>query len=100
MPPQSVAMPPCIKQFVGVIDSVHDEISPDNIGERKLTAARRERVTPMVFVLDSNKTPLDMCHPARARKLLRERKAAIYRKEPFTIILKQKIENPPSKAIV
>ena len=51
----------------------------------------------MVFVLDTDKTPLDMCHPARARKLLREGKAAIYRKEPFTIILKRKVEDPPQK---
>lgn len=97
MPPQSVAMPSCIKQFVGVIDSVHDTTSPDNIGERNMTAERRERVTPMVFVLDSDKTPLDMCHPARARKLLREGKAAIYRKAPFTIILKRKVAEPPKQ---
>ena len=49
----------------------------------------------MVFVLDANKTPLDMCHPAKARKLLREGKAAVYRKAPFTIILKRTVEDPP-----
>lgn len=43
----------------------------------------------MIFVIDSNKKPLDMCHPAKARKLLRDGRAAIYRKEPFTIILKK-----------
>lgn len=41
----------------------------------------------MVFVIDTCKKPLDMCHPAKARKLLRNGKAKIYRKEPFTIIL-------------
>lgn len=97
MPPQSVAMPSCIKQFVGVIDSVHDETSPDNIGERNMTAERRERVTSVVFVLDSDKMPLDMCHPAKARKLLREGRAAIYRKEPFTIILKQRVVDHPKR---
>jgi len=97
MPPQFVAMPSCIKQFVGVIDSVHDTTSPDNIGERNMTAERRERVIPMVFVLDSNKTPLDMCHPARARKLLREGRAAIYRRAPFTIILKKEVDEPPTQ---
>ena len=51
----------------------------------------------MVFVLDSDKTPLDMCHPAKARKLLRERKAAVYRKAPFTIILKKKVEESPKQ---
>jgi len=47
----------------------------------------------MVFVIDRNKKPLDMCHPAKARKLLKEGKAAVYRRYPFTIILKRKAEN-------
>lgn len=51
----------------------------------------------MVFVIDCNKKPLDMCHPAKARKLLRSSKAAIYRKEPFTIILKKEVENDVKK---
>ena len=37
-----------------------------------------------------------MCHPAKARKLLRDGKAAIYRKEPFTIIL-TKIADKPAR---
>ena len=45
----------------------------------------------MVFVIDANKKPLDMCHPAKARKLLRDGRAAVYRKEPFTIILKKEV---------
>ena len=52
----------------------------------------------MIFVLDANKQPLDMCHPAKARKLLKEGKAAIYRKEPFTIILKKSVGQPPEKS--
>ena len=51
----------------------------------------------MVFVIDADKKPLDMCHPAKARKLLRGGKAAIYRKEPFTIILKKEAEEPAHK---
>ena len=47
-----------------------------------------------VFVLDTNKTPLAPCHEAKARKLLDGGKAAIYRKFPFTIILKYAVENP------
>jgi 5-methylcytosine-specific restriction endonuclease McrA len=43
-----------------------------------------------VFVLDSKKKPLMPCHPARARKLLRKGKAAVYRRVPFTIILKHR----------
>ena len=47
-----------------------------------------------VFVLDSEKKPLDPSHPSVARKLLRKKKAAVYRRYPFTIILKRAIDNP------
>jgi len=47
-----------------------------------------------VFVIDRNKTRLTPCHPARARKLLKSKKAAVYRMRPFTIILKRVVENP------
>jgi len=40
-----------------------------------------------VLVLSSNKTPLMPCHSARARELLKNKKAAVYRRFPFTIIL-------------
>ena len=42
-----------------------------------------------VFVLDTDKRPLTPCRPARARQLLSEGKAAVFRRYPFTIILKQ-----------
>lgn len=41
-----------------------------------------------VFVLDTDKAPLMPCRPSRARRLLRDRKAAVYRMQPFTIILR------------
>lgn len=44
-----------------------------------------------VFVLDREGRPLDPCHPARARQLLRLGRAAIFRREPFTIILKDRM---------
>ena len=40
------------------------------------------------FVLDTNKRSLDPVHPAVARKLLSNGKAAVFRRYPFTIILK------------
>ncbi|HEX2622098.1 MAG TPA: RNA-guided endonuclease IscB, partial [Phototrophicaceae bacterium] len=43
-----------------------------------------------VLVLNSNKQPLMPCHPARARELLKGGKAAVYRRYPFTIILKER----------
>ena len=47
-----------------------------------------------VFVLNQNKQPLDPCQPARARLLLSQGKAKVYRRYPFTIILTEVIENP------
>lgn len=44
-----------------------------------------------VFVLDSDKKPLAPTSPARARQLLSNGKAAVYRRFPFTIILKRSI---------
>lgn len=42
-----------------------------------------------VFVLDTEKRPLDPIHPAAARKLMSTGKAAIFRQYPFTLILKE-----------
>jgi len=47
-----------------------------------------------VFVLNDDKTPLMPCKPARARLLLKQGRAAVFRKQPFTIIMKEQIENP------
>lgn len=41
-----------------------------------------------VFVLDTNKQPLNPIPPGQARRLLNQGKAAVYRRYPFTIILK------------
>ena len=43
----------------------------------------------MVFVLNKNKKPLNPCHPAKARKLLKQGKAVVHKKYPFTIRLKE-----------
>lgn len=50
-----------------------------------------------VLVVDTNKKPLNPTHPARARKLLKAGKAAVYRRYPFTIILKKEVEDNESK---
>lgn len=44
----------------------------------------------MVFVLSHDGVPLDPCHAARARKLLKAGRAAIWRRFPFTIRLKER----------
>ena len=48
----------------------------------------------LVFVLDAHKQPLAPYSPRRAKLLLRNSKAAIFRRIPFTIILKRAVENP------
>ncbi|NEP50822.1 MAG: HNH endonuclease [Moorea sp. SIO3C2] len=43
-----------------------------------------------VFVLDKNRKPLDPCKPARARILLKQGKARVIKRYPFTIIIQEK----------
>ena len=45
-----------------------------------------------VAVLDTEKQVLAPCHPAVARRLLKQGKAAVFKRYPFTIILKRSIE--------
>jgi 5-methylcytosine-specific restriction endonuclease McrA len=47
-----------------------------------------------VFVLDSHKRPLSPIRPGMARKLLTTGKAAVFKRYPFTIILKVEITAP------
>lgn len=42
-----------------------------------------------IFVLDANKKPLTPCKPSTARKLLNAGKAAVFKRFPFTIVLKK-----------
>ncbi|MGB3510695.1 MAG: RNA-guided endonuclease IscB [Microcoleaceae cyanobacterium] len=48
-----------------------------------------------VFVLDTTKKPLNPVHPGQARRLLKEGKAAVFRRYPFTIILKEEVTETP-----
>ena len=52
-----------------------------------------------VFVLDTKKRPLDPINPAQARQLLRNKKAAIFRQFPFTIILKKSCPDSPVSSL-
>ena len=47
-----------------------------------------------VAVIDQNKNTLAPTSPARSRLLLKKGRAAVFRRFPFTIILKREIENP------
>ncbi len=45
-----------------------------------------------VFVIDTNRKPCNPVHPAQARLLLTQKKAAVLRRYPFTIILYEESE--------
>lgn len=48
-----------------------------------------------VFVLDTQKRPLNLIRPGMARKLLTTGKAAVFKRYPFTIILKVEVTATP-----
>src|SRR5450631_313852 len=52
-----------------------------------------------VFVLDTNKHPVDPVHPGYARQLLTQVKAAVLKRYPFTIILKVEVQEPPREPL-
>ena len=52
-----------------------------------------------IFVIDSEKRPLEPIHPAQARQLLRNKKAAVFRRFPFTLILKESRPESPVSPI-
>src|SRR5258707_14143281 len=52
-----------------------------------------------VLLLDTTKQPLDPVHPGRARLLLKAGKAAVYRRYPFTLILKRQVDSPTVSAL-
>lgn len=52
-----------------------------------------------VLVLDTNKRPLDPIHPSTARLLLNQQKAAVFRRQPFTIIFKEAKPDTPTEPI-
>ncbi|GHO64529.1 hypothetical protein KSC_034210 [Ktedonobacter sp. SOSP1-52] len=52
-----------------------------------------------VFVMDSSHQPLDPVHPGQARRFLKQGKAAVWRRFPFTIILKQEAKQPQTEPL-
>jgi RRXRR protein len=52
-----------------------------------------------VFLLDTCKRPLDPVHPAWARKLLSTGQAAVFRRYPFTLILKKEVREPVTQPL-
>lgn len=83
--------------------SVANMTSLYNFAEVTITGITPEGVfmtMNSVFVLDTTKKPLTPCSPARARALLRDGKAAVWRAVPFTIILKVAMPDAIVKPII
>lgn len=49
-----------------------------------------------VFVLDTRRQPGDPVHPGRARLLLRSGQAAVFQRDPFTILLHRAVDQAPA----
>jgi hypothetical protein len=58
---------------------------------------KQENFKLKVFVIDTNKNSQEPIHPAEARLLLNEQKAAVYKKYPFTIILNRIYNQKPEE---
>ncbi|EDX73244.1 HNH endonuclease domain protein [Coleofasciculus chthonoplastes PCC 7420] len=65
-----------------------DKVPPNNHFEANFTLETGDNQLMFVLVVDKNRKPLNPCHPARARKFLKEGKAVVLRRYPFTIMLK------------
>ena len=74
------------------------DIKPlSNFDEEDLTRVsggpqgQQENSMSHVFVIDQDKRPLTTIHPADARHLLKRGEASVFRRFPFTLILKQRM---------
>ena len=76
----------------GELSAINKE-TVSNIVEANITPQGRLNLSK-VFVLDTMERPLDPVHPGRARMLLKQGKAAVFRRYPFTIIQWER-EDPP-----
>ena len=67
------------------------------LAKRTLPKKLELSMSNYVFVIDTDKQPCNPVHPAQARLLLNQKKAAVFRRYPFTIILKKKqnVETSP-----
>src|SRR5262249_18152720 len=71
-----------------------EDVQTAIIVEANMTLDNRRLIMSKVFVVDSYYKPLDPVHPGWARLLLKQGKASVYRRFPFTIILKRVVEQP------
>jgi len=87
-----------LNRFTRVSASACNVKPLSNIVEATITretgGSYKEQKLSNVFVVDTNKQPLNTIHPGEARLLLNRGKAAVLKCYPFTIILKVAIDDP------
>ncbi len=96
---------PAVKEVHGEAEPVQREDGRQRTRARKTSPAqaeaptgahieRKAREMSAVFVLDAERRPLAPVHPGRARLLLKAGQAAVFKRYPFTIILKRSVAWP------
>jgi hypothetical protein len=97
---------PTVKQAYGVEASAAGRRPPYNIVEANIThlsdglilkdrsRSQGRRTKRMVAVLDTKSRVLAPASQRRSKMLLRSGKAAVFRRYPFTIILKREVKDP------
>lgn len=92
---QLLTLSPTVKQVIHLHASAVDIKSLLNIVEVNFTRESGGlRMSNFVFVIDSNKKSLNPVHPGQARRLLNQGKASVFKRYPFTIILKHEANSP------
>jgi len=88
-----------LNRFTRVSASACNVKPPLNIVEATITrvtgGSQRSKPLRTVFVVDTNKQPLNTIHPGEARLLLNRGKAAVLKRYPFTLILLKVAINDP-----
>src|SRR5260370_6631868 len=99
---------PAVKQVHGEAEHVQGDDGRQRTRARKTLPAeaeaptgahieRKARAMSAVFVLDAERRPLAPVHPGRARLLLKAGKVAVFKRHPFTVILKRSVARPASQ---
>src|SRR5215471_5869113 len=91
---QSHALRVAVKRRSGIVGAAATQRKPLETLTRPPLPCKQEAHMSKVFVLDTQKRALDPVHPGWARKLLSSGQAAVFRRYPFTIILKKVVSDP------
>jgi 5-methylcytosine-specific restriction endonuclease McrA len=78
-----------VKPFTNIDEATITRASGGSPGEQ-----RGAITMSFVFLVDTTRHPLDPVHPGHARFLLKTGKAAVWKRYPFTLILKTRVEQP------